>query len=473
MAVKHLVGAQRFRRSVLGLLVAALAGGAAPWPAAAQGGTGRIVGRILDESGSPIAGARVTVAGTNLAATTRIDGRYVLNGVPAGRVTVRAAMIGYGAKSVTGVGVAAGAATSQDLTLAEMVAQLEELTVTATAERGSVTAALDEQRHSIAIVTSISAEQITRSPDGDVATVLQRMSGATLQDGRYLNMRGLGDRYTQASLNGARIPSPEPERKVVPLDLFPTALLSDVTTSKSFTPDQAGDFSGAAVDIRTREFQGSRYLALSVSTGFNDAAAGQRSFYAPATGRDWLAFGSAPRALPGGVAAQSFTQPLSPTESNALIGSFRNVWSARGRSGSPNAGFGLSLGGTLPAGGSGLSYLLSGSYSYTQEIRAEERRAIAQPPSTAGGPVTELDRYEGSTGRSSALWGGIANFSLALGSSRSIPPTTARWTTRAASRAAPRRIWPCRSRSSGCATSSGGSIPASSTCNRGSVTGIR
>lgn len=385
-------------------------------PASAQGQTGRIVGKVVDgEAAVPLAGARVMVVGTALATTTKVDGRYALADVPAGTVTIRVAMIGYAAKSVTEVVVKAGDVTTQDISLAGQATQLEELSVTAQVEQGSVNSALDEQRYSVAIVNAISAEQIGRSPDGDAAAALQRMSGATIQDGKYLNMRGLGDRYTQASLNGARIPSPEPERKVVPLDLFPSALLEEITTAKTFTPDQAGDFSGGAVNIKTKEFPGRRYLAFSVSAGFNDAVTGKTAGFAPATGRDWVALGASPRALPAFFENTDFTQQLSPAQTNTLVNSFRDVWSARRRTGSPNGGFGMSLGGTLPTGGTGLSYLLSGSYSYTQETRADQQRAIAQPAGTAGGSVVELDRYDGSTGRSSALWGGIANFSMNVG----------------------------------------------------------
>ena len=393
---------------ILGLPLSAQA------PVQAQGG--RIVGKVVDRDGGvPLGGARITIVGTSLSTSTKVDGRFAFQDVPAGTVTLRAAMIGYAPKSVVNVIVTEGGVTTQDISLGSEATQLEELTVTAQVEQGSVNAALDEQRYSVAIVNAISAEQIARSPDSDAAAALQRMSGATIQDGKYLNMRGLGDRYTQASLNGARIPSPEPERKVVPLDLFPSALLSEITTAKTFTPDQAGDFSGGAVNIKTREFPGRRYLAFSVSAGFNDAVTGKSAVFAPATGRDWVALGATPRGMPSSLEQVDFTQPLSPAQANTLVNSFRNVWSARRRSGSPNGGFGVSLGGTLPTGGTGLSYLLSGSYSYTQEIRTDQRRAIAQPPSTPGGAATELDRYDGTTGRNSALWGGIANFSVNLG----------------------------------------------------------
>ncbi|HEU5219016.1 MAG TPA: TonB-dependent receptor, partial [Gemmatimonadales bacterium] len=317
--------------------------------------------------------------------------------------------------SVTGVVVKAGQVTTQDISLAGQATQLEELSVTAAVEQGSVNSAIDEQRNSVGIVNAISAEQISRSPDADAAAALQRMSGATIQDGKYLNLRGLGDRYTQASLNGARIPSPEPERKVVPLDLFPSALLSEISTSKTFTPDQAGDFAGGSVNIKTREFTGGRYAGFSLSAGFNTAVTGKEADFAPATGSDWVALGARNRSLPAAFDNVDFTQQLPPAQSNLLVNSLRNVWTPRHRTGSPNGGFGLSLGGSLPTGGTGLSYLLSGSYAYTQEIRAGEHRSFANPPSTVEGDVTEIDAFDGSTGRNSALWGGIANFSTNIG----------------------------------------------------------
>ena len=93
------------------------------------------------------------------------------------------------------------------------------------------------------------------------------MSGVTVQDGKYVFVRGLGERYTTSSLNGARVPSPEPEKRVVPLDMFPAGLLQTITTSKTFTPDQQGDFSGALVDIKTKEFPATRTGALQFGSG--------------------------------------------------------------------------------------------------------------------------------------------------------------------------------------------------------------
>jgi hypothetical protein len=123
-----------------------------------------------------------------------------------------------------------------------------------------------QSSNALNIVNGISAEQIARSPDSDASEAVQRVSGVTVQDGRYVFVRGLGERYTTTSLNGARVPSPEPERRVVPLDLFPAGLLQSVTTSKTFTPDQPGDFSGAAYS--TQDFRPAP-ASFTLGTGFN------------------------------------------------------------------------------------------------------------------------------------------------------------------------------------------------------------
>ncbi|HEU4682258.1 MAG TPA: carboxypeptidase regulatory-like domain-containing protein, partial [Gemmatimonadales bacterium] len=261
--------------------------------------TGRIVGRVVDaDQGNPIAGAHLEVVGTTLSAVAALDGRYAFQGVPAGPASIRVRMIGFAPKQVTGVVVPAGGTAAQDISMGASAVQLAEIAVTAEAERGSVNQALEEQRTATNIVNAISSEQISRSPDGDAGAAVQRVSGVTVQEGKYVFVRGLGERYTTTSLNGTRIPSPEPERKVVPLDLFPSALLEGITTSKTFTPDQPGDFSGAQVNLKTREFPAGRVLSLSVSTGLNDAATGRNVFKAPTVGSEWVGFAGDERRLP-------------------------------------------------------------------------------------------------------------------------------------------------------------------------------
>ena len=395
-------------------------------PLAAQT-TGRVVGKVVDaEQGAPVAGAVVEVVGLPAPrrTSTALDGRYFFADVPAGEVGVRVRMIGYGPKLVTGVRVPASGAVTQDIALNAETVQLEELNVTAEAERGSVADALNEQRNSVGVMNAVTAEQIARSPDGDAAAAVQRVSGVTVQDGKYIFVRGLGERYTTTSLNGIRIPSPEPERKVVPLDMFPSGLLQSITTAKTFTPDLPGDFSGAQVNIRTREFPANRQFVLSTSTGFNSRATSKTILRAPNEGLEWLAFGSRDRRLPAVVTAAGGFEP-SPSQGqvNAIVGSFRNAWSAPSGSGLPNSSLSFSFGGNDPVIGHRIGYLFSGTYSYGQEIQDQQRRAYAQPGSQPG-IVSEIDRFEGATGRASVLLGGLVNLSTNIGSGTRISANT-------------------------------------------------
>ena len=301
---------------------------------------------------------------------------------------------------------------AQDVALTAEAVQLAEISVSAEAERGTVNRALEEQRNATSIVSAITAEQIGKSPDGDAGQAVQRVSGVTVQDGRYVFVRGLGERYTTAALNGARIPSPEPERKVVPLDMFPSSLLEGITTSKTFTPDQPGDFSGAAVNLKTREFPERRVITFSASAGLNTAATGKGLVRAPAVGQEWLGVAGSERQLPGPAAAAGDLRGLDQAQINGIIGSFRNAWSGRVDNGSANGGFGFTIGGEDPVLRQPVGYIGSFTYSYGQEVRADETRSLII---ANGSGFEPLNRSVGSTSRNNVLWGGILNLSTRLG----------------------------------------------------------
>ncbi len=378
-------------------------------------GTGRIVGRVVEgQQGAPLAGATVELVGIDRMTVTALDGRYAFDKVPVGPVSIRVRMIGFGPKVVTGVVVPENKAVAQDVALTAEVVQLAEISVSAATERGTVNRALEEQRNAANIVSAVSSEQIARSPDSDAGQAVQRVSGVTVQDGRYVFVRGLGERYTTTSLNGARIPSPEPERKVVPLDLFPSALLEGITTSKTFTPEQPGDFSGAQVDLKTREFPVGRVFTLSTSVGLNTAVTGRDLPRAPRTGTEWLAFGGSERELPEVARAAGSLVGLSQAERIPIINAFRDAWSGRTGSAGPNGSFGLSVGGEDPVLGQRVGYIASLSYSYNQETRRDETRANAFPGATPG-DASPVNVYTGATGRESVLWGGLLNLSTRLG----------------------------------------------------------
>jgi hypothetical protein len=389
---------------------------ALPLPLSAQ--AGQVTGRVVDAAtGRPVAAARVAVQGLQLAANAGVDGRYTITGVPAGARALNVTALGYASKTVTGVVVPAGGAATQDVSLSAATLLLESVTVTAQAERGSVTQALDEQRTAVGVVNALGAEQIARSPDGDAAQAIRRVSGVTVQEGRYVVVRGLSERYTTAALNGARIPSPEPERRVVPLDLFPAALLQTVSTTKTFTPNLAGDFSGALVNIRTREYPAEPFFSVSSSLGYNPRVTGQPLLLPPLGRVDYTALGSG-RGLPGEVARYGDFQQggsISSQEYNRMVSSFRNVWLPQRQDGGMNGSLAMSLGGTRPLLGRDLGYVGSFSYSRDYEVLADHRRAQVLLTDETTGEVRETDRFTGDVSRVGVLWGGVLNLSTSFG----------------------------------------------------------
>lgn len=406
----------RTRASLFGaavLLSLVLSGLAAPLHtvgAQTAPATGRVTGRVIDaETGLGITGVGVSVVGTTIGAMTGVDGSYSIIRVPAGTLTLTARRIGYAPKTVTGIIVPADGAVEQNITLSSAGIELTAVSVSASAERGSVNAALDAQRTATGIVNAITAEQMSKSPDGDAAKAIQRVSGVTVQDGRSVFVRGLGERYTVTNLNGTRLPSPEPEKRFVPLDMFPSGLLQSINVSKTFTPDLSGDFSGASVDIQTREFPARRAVTFSASIGANDLATGRQIEAAPTTASELLGFGSNSRPLPAQLASANAVGQLDtrPKINNA-INSLRNTWTPVRQSGLPNGSLGVSVGGQDPFFGLRIGYLASLTYSATQDIRQDDYQA--NPIQRDGAPQV-LESWSGQGSSRGVSWGGMFNLS--------------------------------------------------------------
>lgn len=234
---------------------------------------GRIVGRVLDAAnGEVLRSAQVSLPALGIGGLTSLDGRYVLRDVPPGTWELQVQMMGFGSKTVTGVQVQAGRTAVLDVRLDPQAVALEGLTVSASAERGTTTSLLTERRRSSIVSDAIGRDQMARSPDGNAAAALKRVPGLTVMEGKFAYIRGLGERYSATTLNGAPLASPVPDRKVIPLDLFPSELLESIVTSKTFSPEQSGDQAGGLVELRTRNFPANRLVSVSLGTSWSGGA---------------------------------------------------------------------------------------------------------------------------------------------------------------------------------------------------------
>ncbi|MEO6076325.1 MAG: TonB-dependent receptor plug domain-containing protein, partial [Dokdonella sp.] len=162
---------------------------------------------------------------------------------------------------------------------------------------------LDEKRTSSVVIEGLGAQQIARTGDSNVATTLKRIPGLSLIGGKYVYVRGLGERYSSVLLNGASVPSPDYTRRVVPLDLFPNDVLSGVIVQKSYSPDMPGEFGGGTVQLRTRDVPTKFFFKLSGGLGYIDGTTGEDGDRYAGGARDWTGYDDGSRELPASLAA--------------------------------------------------------------------------------------------------------------------------------------------------------------------------
>ena len=180
---------------------------------------------------------------------------------------------------------------------------LEGVTVTGQAQRADDQAAYtDERRASAQVSETLSAEQISRAGDSDTGAALKRVTGLSLVDGKYVYVRGLGERYSSVLLNGAQIPSPDPTRRVVPLDLFPTEMLEGVVVQKSYSPDMPGEFAGGTIMLRTRAVPDKPFAKVSFGLGWIDGTTFEDGLRHDGGNSDWTGYDDGARELPDSIA---------------------------------------------------------------------------------------------------------------------------------------------------------------------------
>lgn len=232
---------------------------------------GKIAGKIIDQKTSePLIGASIGIEGTSTGAAANIDGRYVLSALKPGTYTVIVKYIGYESKSISDVVVKADLVTNLDVVLQENVAtSLKEVVVRATYNQASTASLYALQKNSISISDGISSELIKKSPDRSTSDVLKRVSGATVQDNKFVVVRGLNDRYNSASLDGTTLPSTEPNRKAFSFDIVPANLIENIIISKTASPDLPADFAGGNIQVITKDIPDANFVNVGIGYSYN------------------------------------------------------------------------------------------------------------------------------------------------------------------------------------------------------------
>ena len=249
----------------------------------------------------------------------------------------------------------------------------------------------------------------------DASDVMQRVTGVSIVDNKYVYIRGLGERYSSTMLNGAVVPSTRPDKKVIPMDLFPAALMQNIRTEKFYTPDQPGEFSGGLVKMNTVDFPRSPILKLSYGTSFGSTTTFKDFADYPGGSRDWLGFDDGTRSLPSGIPNQRLTRRgrfsntgFTPDELQGFGQSFSNVWTPHGgQNAIPNQSFNFMAGNTFGKLGVVLALSHGNKWHRQQESRNYYRSAVQ-------GKLSPLREYEMDFSTRSILTGITANFAYEL-----------------------------------------------------------
>lgn len=273
---------------------------------------GAVSGTIIDKDGEVLYGANVVIEGTGIGGQADyIDGKYQFKADP-GVYTLVASFIGYADQKVEGVEVKANETTLLDIVFdpdADGGINLDEIVVTGKAlERGEV-AVMRIRQNDVNAKDIISQQEISSLGAGTVSAALTKVTGTTVVDGKYVYVRGLGDRYSATTINGLRLPSIDPYRNSAQLDLIPTSILDNISASKTFTPDLPGDFTGGSVDVKIKALPERFTWGVSFGTSVNTQSNFQNDFLTY-EGNDENTFGfpSDDLALPVDLDAERFSE---------------------------------------------------------------------------------------------------------------------------------------------------------------------
>lgn len=394
---------------------------------------GSLSGRVLDAAtGAAIPGGSVGLKeDPAFFQRSDLNGSFLFQNVPAGTYTIRVFKSGYAPIDVTGVEVVAGEVARIDVPMESAAAtapegdstrettpppstageifELAALEVTAERVRNTEVGLLELRQRAISIGDAVGSDFLSRAGIGDAAQAMTKIVGANVVDGKYAVIRGLGDRYSNTLMNGAALPSNDPSRKTVQLDIIPADLLEEVNTTKTFTPDKPGDFTGGSVNVKTKSFPEEAILNVSLSTSYNTQTTGERIATIPDADMDF--FGEVDTGLPGSV-------PTLPSEyrsldaqglQEAITGMHSQPLYPGSKKAPMDFGFQLSLGNSKPVWDEGkfgyiFTFTRDQSYGFIGGMERNRYRGFEAETARTGYLVDESSEE--------VSWGTLANLAL-------------------------------------------------------------
>ncbi len=376
-----------------------------------------IRGRVTDgRTGEGLIEATIKVtAGAKRSALTDLDGFYRLK-LPPGTYDLRVFYELYEGRRIQNVVVKPGEVTTLEVALESDARSVQEVVVEAKVDKRNESALLQERKKSAVVSDSIGAQEIARTPDSNAGEAVKRVVSATVVDGRYVFLRGLGGRYALTLLNGTLLPSPEPDEPSVPLDLFPTALVANLNVLKTYSPDLPGSFGGGTLVIDTTTFPTAFELSAKLTVSGDTQTTFRPRLADPhRSARERFGFDEPKRALPDAVPTNGPVQVREGFTTDDRLDAARslpNEWSPTVISAAaPNTSLALQTGNSFKLGGEKrLGVVIAAQWS-----RKELTRRIATAnPEQVEDTIVANDRFTTEAGSVAGTTSLLANLGLQL-----------------------------------------------------------
>ena len=379
--------------------------------------TSSIKGVVIEESsGRTSPGVNVIIKGTKLGTITDVEGNFIFRNLEAGKYDLQFSTLGFDTKVVTEVEVQKNETTNMTVSIVEKNNTLKEVIITTTKMKTeSVKSLLTMQKNSVRVSDGISAESIKRTPDRTTSDVLKRISGASIQDNKFVIIRGLNDRYNASFLNGAPLPSSEPDRKAFSFDIFPSNMIDNLVIYKTASPDLPGEFAGGVIDITTKAVADKDFQSISIGAGYNTITTGKKQVYAPEGKKDWIGLDDGTRSIPASIPNTEDYLALQKLRVEASILSIDYIsknsitdWNLYQKNFSPNRNFQFTLGRTFKSeSGKTFGFVTSISNAATNNYNQTTLKKFDSPNSAL--QSLSAEKYA-----TQILSAAIANFSLKL-----------------------------------------------------------
>lgn len=388
------------------------------------GQSASINGTVIDaETGEELIGATVIIEGSLTGCSVGMDGNYAIEDLSPGVYTLKCQYISYKTQTISNIVIKSSSETRYDFKLEPLAIALDEINIIGRAVTRTETAMLNLQMKSTNLMNGISASQISKNGDSNVASALKRVTGLSIQDGKYAYVRGLSDRYMVTTLNSAQIPALDPERNTVQLDIFPSNIIENIVVNKSFTPNLTGNFSGGHINIITREFPEKLSLQFSTSLTYNTNSSFNNDFLTyDGSSTDFLGYDNGSRSIPAD--ARGSIPRLGDINNydmlTSITTSFNKNWEQKRSQQFLNQSYSLSLGNQFSLWNKSLGYIVALSYSKSNKYYGNGVRSRYQLIDETSEELINEYRYADAKGGNSANWSAIGQLSYEIAKGNTI-----------------------------------------------------